>query len=81
MIEQITGLPGAGKTLITLARVKELAEKENRQVYYNGITDLKLPWIELDKGEDWYKVPPGSIVVIDEAQRVFRPRGAGAQVP
>ena len=81
MIEQITGLPGSGKTLITLTRVKELSEKENRQVYYNGITDLKLPWIELDKGEDWHKVPPGSIVVIDEAQRVFRPRGTGAQVP
>lgn len=81
MIEQITGLPGAGKTLITLVRVKEMAEKDNRQVYYNGIQDLKLPWFELDKGEDWHKCPPGSIVVIDEAQRVFRPRGTGAQVP
>lgn len=81
MIEQVTGLPGAGKTLITLTRVKALAEKENRPVYYNGITDLKLPWIELDKGEDWHKVPPGSIVVIDEAQRVFRPRGTGSHVP
>jgi len=81
VIEQITGLPGAGKTLITLTRVKELSERENRVVYYNGIADLKLPWIELDKGEDWHKVPPGSIVVIDEAQRVFRPRGNGAQVP
>lgn len=81
MIENVTGLPGSGKTLITLVRVKELAEKENRPVYFNGIPDLKLPWIELDKGEDWYKVPPGSIVVIDEAQRVFRPRAAGSQVP
>lgn len=81
MIEQVTGLPGAGKTLITLCRVKEQAERENRQVYYNGIPDLKLPWIELEKGEDWHKVPPGSIVVIDEAQRVFRPRANGSQVP
>lgn len=81
MIEQVTGLPGSGKTLITLVRVKERAERENRSVYYNGIPDLKLPWIELDKGEDWHKVPPGSIVVIDEAQRVFRPRANGSQVP
>lgn len=81
MIEQVTGLPGAGKTLITLVRTKQLAEKENRQVYYNGIPDLKLPWIELEKGEDWYRVPSGSIVVIDEAQRVFRPRANGSQVP
>lgn len=81
MIEQVTGLPGSGKTLITLCRIKELAEKDNRQVYYSGIPDLKLPWIELDKGEDWHKVPPGSIVVIDEAQRVFRPRANGSSVP
>lgn len=81
MIEQVTGLPGSGKTLITLVRTKQLAEKENRQVYYNGIPDLKLPWIELDKGEDWWKVPSGSIVIIDEAQRVFRPRANGSQVP
>jgi len=52
MIEQVTGLPGAGKTLITLTRVKEISERENRPVYYNGIPELKLPWIELDKGED-----------------------------
>lgn len=81
MIEQITGLPGAGKTLITLCRVKEMAEKDNRPVYYNGIPDLKLPWIQLDNPEDWHKLPAGSIVVIDEAQRVFRPRANGSQVP
>lgn len=81
MIEQVTGLPGAGKTLITLARIKELSEKEGRPVYYNGIPDLKLPWLELENGEDWWKVPPGAIVVIDEAQRVFRPRANGSQVP
>ena len=81
MISLITGQPGAGKTLYALNFVKTRAEKENRPVYYSGISDLKLPWLELDKGEDWHGVPEGSIVVIDECQRVFRPRVNGAAVP
>lgn len=81
MITTITGQPGAGKTLYALSFVKDRSEKENRAVYYSGISDLKLPWIELPKGEDWHTVPPGSIVVIDECQRVFRPRGQGSLVP
>jgi len=76
-----TGLPGAGKTLHTLVYVKALAERENRPVYYHGIKDLKLPWIQLEKPEEWYSLPPGSIVVIDEAQQFFRPRGNGTTVP
>ena len=82
MIYLITGLPGAGKTLFTVADVMGMAEKENRQVYFSGITDCKVPgWIELEKGEDWYKCPVGSIIIIDECQRVFRPRSAGSNVP
>jgi hypothetical protein len=38
-------------------------------------------WIELDKAEEWHKLPSGAIVVIDEAQRIFRPRGNGTLVP
>lgn len=81
MIILITGQPGAGKTLYGLNYVREWSERENRPVYYNGISDLKLPWSEIDSGEDWHKVPDGSIVIIDECQRVFRPRGTGGQVP
>ena len=81
MITLITGLPGAGKTLYALNYVKNLSEKDNRQVYFSGINDIKLPWIELDKGEEWHQAPTGSIVLIDECQRVFRPRGNGSAVP
>lgn len=80
-ITLVTGLPGSGKTQSTLVAVKEKAEKENRVVYYSGIPELTLPWLPLEKPEDWHKVPDGSIIVIDEAQRCFRPRGAGAVVP
>lgn len=81
MINLITGQPGSGKTLRTLYEVQQLAEKEGRQVFYSGINDLRLPWTELERGEDWHSVPVGSIVVIDECQRIFRPRGNGSSVP
>ncbi len=78
MITLITGQPGAGKTLLT---IDELRKVQDRPIFYSGIPDLKLPWQELKDPEQWHKSPPGSIVVIDEAQRVFRPRGNGATVP
>lgn len=82
MIYLHTGQPGAGKTLFTLAHVKTEAEKDGRQVYYNGIPELKVPgWIELEDATKWHELPAGAVVVIDEAQRVFRPRGTGSAVP
>lgn len=80
MITLSTGLPGAGKTLYTIAFVKELAERESRPVFYSGIKDLALPWHEIE-AENWNDCPEGAIIVIDECQRLFRPRGNGAQVP
>lgn len=81
MIELQTGLPGAGKTLYTLVRIKAKAERENRPVYYSGIPDLNLPWIELEDPTRWFDLPPNSICVIDECQRIFRPRAHGSKVP
>jgi len=80
MIELITGLPGNAKTLYTISYVKAWAEKDNRPVYYSGIPDLKLPWIEIDPVK-WMECPPGSIVVIDECQRIFRNRSINSQPP
>jgi hypothetical protein len=80
MINLSTGLPGAGKTLFTIAFVKELADKEKRPVFYSGITDLALDWQEID-AEKWMDAPDGALIVIDECQRIFRPRGSAAKVP
>jgi len=78
----ITGVPGAGKTLWALNLVKRRAEAEGRTVYFNGVAELTLPWQLLESGERWHlDVPKGSLILIDEAQRVFRPRGTGAAVP
>jgi zona occludens toxin len=79
-IELITGNPGAGKTLYALQATKARAEKEDRQVFYSGIADLKLPWTEVDP-QKWFECPANSIVVIDECQRIFRLRTIGAKVP
>lgn len=80
MIELITGTPGSGKTLYAISQIKAKSEKENRPVYYSGIADLTLGWTEIDP-EKWFDAPPNSIVVIDECQKVFRPRSFGGQVP
>lgn len=81
MIELITGLPGNGKTLFTIAQVKAQALKENRAVFYHGIPELTLDWEKLDDPKKWASVPPGSIVVIDEAQKTFRNRSLGTVPP
>jgi hypothetical protein len=82
MIRLNTGLPGAGKTLNSISELMKKAEAENRPVYFNGITDCKVPgWVHLDNPEEWWKLPPNSYILIDEAQRVFRPRAYSSQVP
>lgn len=81
MITLTTGVPGSGKSLYTISQVKAKAEKENRPVYYSGISDLKLPWFEMDDPTKWDDLETGAIIVIDECQRIFRPRAAGSGVP
>jgi hypothetical protein len=88
-----TGLQGHGKTLLTLHHVEKLRIETGRKVFYSGIRELTLDWEEFgapsaDKEKPWftdpskwYELPDGAIIVIDEAQRLFRPRGTGAAVP
>lgn len=84
-IELITGLPGNAKTLYTLSLVIERAARENRAVYYAGLLDFQKDDPRL-KGTEWFEidpktwpdaVPSGAIVLIDEAQEVFRSRSLG----
>lgn len=81
MITLTTGVPGSGKSLYSISYIKLKAEKENRDVFYHGIKDLALPWVQMDDPTKWDDLPAGSIIVIDECQTIFRPRGAGSQVP
>lgn len=83
-VSVVTGKPGHGKTLYAVTRIDKLAKEQNRQVYYNGIDDLKLDWLPLEDATKWHDpevIPDGAIIVIDEAQRVFPPRSTGSKVP
>lgn len=81
MINLFTGTPGASKTANVIAEVEALRKRTGRSVYYSGIAELTLPWLELDDPTKWHLLPVGSIVVLDEAQRIFRPRHYSAGVP
>ena len=83
MIYLITGLPGNGKTLYTIDYVRKFAASENRPVYYNGISNLSdtLGWEEFEKPEDWHNLPEGSIIIIDECQRTFKPLPRTGNLP
>lgn len=79
-----SGANGTGKTLITLKEVREKQLAENRPVYFRGFKP-KAPLLEFGwkafNGEDWQELPDGSIIVMDECQEVFPPRGTSAKVP
>lgn len=91
MIILITGTPGSGKTLFTVAEllVKQFAD---RPLYVNNIPNLIVPHEVVSGGENpepdddvfhWYdgRIPKNAVLVIDEAQRVFRPRSSTSAVP
>jgi hypothetical protein len=78
MLYLITGLPGAGKTLYAVSWIPK--EFGSRPIFYSGIKDLRLPWVETTP-EKWPELPDGSVVVIDEAQKHFRVRAPGSRVP
>lgn len=83
MITLITGAPGAGKTAALVDLLSTIGK--GRPVYVDGIPDLDLPDIDvapLGDPHEWHNtVPDGAIIVIDEVQRVWRPRSPGSRVP
>lgn len=120
-ITLVTGTPGAGKTLYTLAKLapKFLAEeveidgrKVPRTLHVAGVRDLMIEHEPIDRphitewetyrdewsgmqrapGEPPLDVPhradnwhlwcqPGDVIIVDEAQYVFRPAAAGRKLP
>ena len=85
MLYLLTGVPGSGKTLKVVSMLAKQKDFMNRPLYVDGILDLKIPHEEIPEGESiqtWQKwAPPGAIIVVDECQRIFRPRPSGSKVP
>lgn len=96
MIILITGVPGSGKTsslvsmLMSDKSLTEYKDKDeqikSRPIFINGISELQLDHqplfdeqITQQPFQDW--LPYGSLVVIDEAQRLFGTRPASVKVP
>ena len=80
-ITLVTGLPGHGKTLWTLARLKPLAESENRPVFHNDIPGLAIDGWQVQQADEWFDLPPNSYMLIDECQKVFPIRARSSAVP
>lgn len=95
MIILITGTPGSGKTAHAVDLLLDMAGQ--RPVFADGIPDLAIEHQPCPPVPEWthdvpdaasatgrktsFTFPPNSIVVIDECQRVFRPRSAASKVP
>jgi len=79
MITLFTGSPGAGKTAFLVDFLSKNCG--DRPIYSDGLDGLLLPHFSVDSS-DWHnQLPDGAILVVDEVQRVWRPRGPGAKVP
>lgn len=93
MITLITGAPGAGKSAYLVGELLRLrSQSPDRPLYVGGVPDLLIDHEVLPEPSDWieaaatangwrWRFPDGAILVLDEAQSVFRPRPSGSQVP
>lgn len=90
----ITGATGSGKSAHVVDMLRQITD---RPIFVMGIPELKIEHQQCPPVADWvefrqdpadpslslayFAFPPNSIVVLDEAQRVFRPRPVGSKVP
>jgi len=93
----VTGQPGSGKTAHVVDLLAHDEQFKGRPIFVMGIPDLTLPVIQAPPVEEWveyrkapedetlelayFTFPENALVVIDEAQRIFRPRAYTGSVP
>jgi len=92
MLTLITGTPGAGKSLYAVwklakdipgSTVEENGQPIPRRLFSNIknllVEHTHIDAQDLDKWHTWAK--PGDVILFDEVQEVWRPRGLGTKVP
>lgn len=78
-IKLYTGLPGAGKSLSLVDELRRMHDSEpGRPVYAFGIDGLRDGLAEPCDPHAWEDLPDGSIVVVDECQKVWPSRRLGS---
>lgn len=93
----VTGQTGGGKTALVVDMLANSEDFKGRPLFVMGIPELKLDHCTVPPVSEWtefrvspeddsihlpyFVFPEGSVIVIDEAQRVFRPRPVGSKVP
>lgn len=85
MITIRSGLPGSGKTLRSITKGIE-AVAAGREVFELGINGIDhavtgIKPAPFDSLERWQELPQGALLLVDEAQRWLKPRGASSTVP
>lgn len=80
MIRLITGLPGAGKSLRGVQLIRKFLD-EGRNVYVDGLDGLQPFGWQPCNAREWEALPDGSVIVVDEAQKVWPTRRAGDTPP
>lgn len=79
MITIITGTPGSGKTALCVDLITR--EYKDRLIYNDGLEGLQLDHQPID-ALSWHDdAPDGALIIVDEVQRKWRPRGPSAKVP
>jgi zona occludens toxin len=97
MITLITGIPGMGKTALLVQMLLEFEKAAERPLFVMGIPDLAIEHVVAPPVSEWteyrqsledaslalayFTFPPNSILIVDEAQRVYRPRASASKVP
>ena len=92
----ITATPGGGKTALAVQIMKEAVDA-GRPLFVMGIPDLLVERVVCPPIKEWtetrvdpdnpelslpfFTFPPNSLIVLDEAQRVFRMRASASRVP
>ena len=93
----VTGQPGSGKTALVVDMIAHDEQFAGRPLFVMGIPDLTIDHIPCPPVSEWvenrsssedesvslpyFTFPANALVVIDEAQRIYRPRPVGSRVP